>query len=182
MKHALLLIVLSVFVSENLSSADFRMDLVGQDGTGIAVRSCSEGTCAAKAAWLREKQDTRWLISGKASSEWKEHFFTFQAKRDGRIVLYLMGGIAQDGRKPFAAYDNFRAVGTVLNDPDFEEMSSTTSRFWNRSGNEARLIRENSAAGKQHIEVNHDNRFFQGIDCKAGETVTIRFAVRSAGG
>ena len=49
----------------------FRIDMQGEKGLGLVYKSGSEGTSGSQAGWLKEKKDTRLIVTGPISQEWK---------------------------------------------------------------------------------------------------------------
>ena len=89
----------------------FRIDMQGEKGLGMVYKNGSEGTTGSQAGWLKEKKDTRLIVTGPISQEWKEFSFTFVPKADGKVSINLMS----DNPKFQVSYDNIRVTLDMVN-------------------------------------------------------------------
>lgn len=161
-------------------ATDFRMDLLTKDtANGLVFKGGSAGVSGEKAAWLKDKAETRLLIWGEAPSEWQEKSFQFMPKADGVISLQLLANPAGKMR-PFVAYDNLRVEGAQLVNGGFEQYQPPCPAGWWNMGKDSKIVGENAPEGKNYAEVSHDDRYVQEIRCKGGQLVKVTFLVRNA--
>lgn len=174
MKTALLF---SAFVvAAGLTAADFRIDVAGLKGVGMAARSASDGVTVRQAEWMKERKDQRLVASVKVSNEWKEYSFTFVPKKTGNVQLNLMSNSVKD----MAACDGIRVSGSTLKNGGFEEVASSGKPSGWQSMKAPRLVTDGKAGeGKNFVQVAHNDRWFQIIPCKEGEAVTVTFLARN---
>ena len=154
----------------------FRIDVQGEKGLGLVYKSGSEGTTGSQAGWLKEKKDTRLVVTGTITAEWKEFSFTFVPKADGRVNLNIMSN------KPdtFVAYDNFRVTGATLANGDFETAGKQQDRpdRWWPMGKPVYVKDAQGASGKNFVLCAHNDRWNQSFPCKAGEAITVTFLAK----
>lgn len=168
----------AVAVTAAPAGEKFRIDMQGEKGLGLVYKSGSEGTTGSQAGWLKEKKDTRLLVTGPVSAEWKEFSFTFVPKADGKVNLNIMS----DNPKNFVAYDNFRVTGATLANGDFETAGKQPERpdRWWPMGKPAFVKDAQGASGRNFVVCAHNDRWNQSFACKAGEAITVTFLVKQA--
>ncbi len=172
MKTALLFSAL--VMAAGLTAADFRIDVAGLKGVGMAARTASDGVTVRQAEWMGDRKDQRLVASVKVSNEWKEYSFTFVPKKTGSVQLNLMS----DSVKDMAACDGLRVSGSTLKNGGFEEVSSGKPSGW-QSMQAPRLVTDGKAGeGKNFVQVAHNDRWMQTVPCKEGEAVTVTFFAR----
>ena len=155
----------------------FRIDMQGEKGLGLVYKSGSEVTSGSQALWLKEKKDTRLIVTGPISQEWKEFSFTFVPKADGRASINLMS----DNPKFQVSYDNIRVTGATIANGDFEtaKQSDRPDRWW-PMGKPGFAKEAQGGSGKNFVTCAHNDRWLQTFSCKAGEAVTVTFLARQA--
>ena len=153
----------------------FRIDMQGEKGLGLVYKSGSEGTIGSQAGWLKEKKDTRLLVIGTITDEWKEFSFTFVPKADGRASINLMS----DNPKFQVSYDNIRVTGATIANGDFEtaKQSDRPDRWW-PMGKPVYVKDAQGASGKNFVLCAHNDRWNQSFPCKAGEAITVTFLAK----
>lgn len=180
--NRLLLTFLAAAAATSVSAAavrnTFRIDLQGEKGLGLVYKTGSEGTSGTQASWLKDKKDTRLIVTGPVSQEWKEFSFTFVPKADGKVNLNLMS----DNPKFLVSYDNIRVTGATIANGDFEtaaQQGDRPDRWW-PMGKPGFVKDAQGASGKNFVTCAHNDRWNQSIPCKAGEAVTVTFQAKLA--
>lgn len=180
--NRLLLTLLAAAAASSVSAAAvrnvFRIDLQGDKGLGMVYKNGSEGTTGSQAGWLKEKKDTRLIVTGPISQEWKEFSFTFVPKADGKVSLNLMS----DNPKFQVSYDNIRVTGATIANGDFETAAKQADRpdRWWPMGKPGFVKEAQGGSGKNFVTCAHNDRWNQPISCKAGEAVTVTFQAKLA--
>lgn len=156
----------------------FRIDMQGEKGLGMVYKNGSEGTTGSQAGWLKEKKDTRLIVTGPISQEWKEFSFTFVPKADGKVSINLMS----DNPKFQVSYDNIRVTGATIANGDFETAAKQADRpdRWWPMGKPGFVKEAQGGSGKNFVTCAHNDRWSQPISCKAGEAITVTFQAKLA--
>ena len=78
--------------------------------SGMVYKNGSEGTTGSQAGWLREKKDTRLIVTGPISQEGKEFSFTFVPKADGRASINLYAFNSNGNRGIACGLNNLQKI------------------------------------------------------------------------
>ncbi len=168
-----------LFSGFSLFGGAFRVDLAG-DGFELAFKSGSEGVTAATSAWLKERSNQRWSITGDSSEKWEEKSFTFTAAEDGKVWVSLLSIRTGPGEAAsVSAYDDLRIEGATFKNAGFEELGKRGFPESWRGAPKMATDATDAPEGKYYVTVTFDNRVTQIIDCKAGKPVTIRFKTKN---
>ncbi len=163
-----------------------RVDLdATNDGLGIQVVKAPEGGSADNASWMDEAKNKQYIHSGEpATGEWQQSSLTFKADKDGKVMIKLMGEWRpKDQNNPgdlepvWILYDDIEVKGAELKNGGFDGGTDG----WSTYGEPApeyvadKGHKKNGAAKAWHNAV-----FFQEINVKAGQEVTISFWFKTA--
>ncbi|MBI4978842.1 MAG: hypothetical protein HZC28_15295 [Spirochaetes bacterium] len=158
-------------------------------GIELTPGEISTGGKANYQTWQPEDRQRKGLdIEFPAvTNAWTKASLSWKADKDGIVRLTLMGPYLKENgknKKIQVCYDDVEIDGSIING-DFETEADGHPKGWSfypskSKDNEPHLIRGRGVNGSTAIITWHDAPYYQDIQVKKDETITLRLKIRLA--